>query len=142
MKKRTRVVAWICMLVWVCLLAWSAYGSILTLSWGGHDPPWQTILGWAGLVLPILPWVFLLRRQPWAWWVLTIIYCGLALSALYGLALTPGYWWHRRHDVPAVAMMTAFRLVWEAILCLPVFFLLTDRPGGWGKAESEIRSPQ
>lgn len=136
MKKRTRVVAWI-------MLVYSAWFSVFLLLWAlpythllPHFVPSSMPSGMLQNILPVciqVPlWIFLLKRRTWAWWGLTIIYCGLALFTLYWVACTPSYWLARgRTAIIPIVLMTILNLLLRSIFVLPLFFLLTDRPRGW-----------
>jgi len=120
------------------MLAWVAYDllRLSALHLGSFESLWQTMLGLACLVSWLLLWILLLKRRTWAWWGLTVIYCGFALLVLYGVALTPSYWLARGKTFGPIVVMTILKLVMGAVFLIPLFFLLTDRPGGWKKALS------
>lgn len=127
-RKRTRVVAWI-------MLVWSAYGllSVPFFFLSRHRLDLWAVVGMAGFTIAFPLWILLLRGRTWAWWGLTILYCGLALLVLYGVAFTPSYLLARGKTLGPIVAMTVVKLIAGSISMLPLFFLLTDRPGGWGK---------
>jgi hypothetical protein len=143
MKKRTRVVAWI-------MLIYSAWVSVLLLLWAlpythllPHYIPSSMPKGVLRSILPVcmqLPlWIYLLKNQSWAWWGLTALYSVGALWMFCRIAYIPHYWLARGKTLGFVVPMVIYGLLFYSIFLCPLFFLLTDRPGGWRKvSEAEV----
>ena len=131
MKKRTRVLAWI-------MLVYSAYGCLVALPMLVFRPlpaTWLTI-GILSVVVQLPLWLYLLKWRPWAWWGLTVLYSIGLIVEIRKLALTPGYWLDRGVALPGMAVRTTLGLVFDLVFLIPIFFLLTDRPGGWGQGST------
>ncbi|MHB0997761.1 MAG: hypothetical protein ACYC27_00830 [Armatimonadota bacterium] len=126
MKKRTRIVAWI-------LMIFTAYTFVAFMSkfvTMGHffaNVPWYII---AVTLLHPLQWIFwilLLRKQAWAWYVLTTVYTLLFAQLLYTLVI----WISRVMSGPSSSILIKYLALNLVITVLPLWILLTDRPKMW-----------
>ena len=147
MKRRTRLVAFIFSAFSLYYFATAGFltaglasGAILGSRPVSGNPRLLLWMWAAGLIWPF--WWALLKRRPWAWWALTVLYAGGMIVEIRKLVLTPGYWLARGLTIPDMAVRTTLGLAFDLIFLLPLLFLLTDRPGGWANPQSEIRSPQ
>ncbi|GEM_PF-5458098 len=148
MKTRTRVVAWFyillqlpAMLVVTVLMV--AGGSMVALPHFMRSPGIETLFNGkvAGpvlilvaviegliLFLHVLPWICLLRKKAWAWWMLTVLYCAGMAFWLTGTLFLASQEQPTRIK-PAFMTMLPFLIVFGPTL----LFLLTDRPSIWRK---------
>jgi len=78
------------------------------------------------LILQVLPWIYLLKKQIWAWWLLTIVF---ALTTL--ISLIPFDTQHLKKEM-LDGLFAAF------IPGLTLLVLLLDNPDSW-KSPSKTR---
>ncbi|MHB1000632.1 MAG: hypothetical protein ACYC27_15435 [Armatimonadota bacterium] len=143
MKKRTRIIAWIYMICtgYTFLINIIMYASIIT---GYSKAPWYLavqILMW-GFQWPF--WIFLLRKQTWAWYVLTIIYAILSIEWIFSIGkwIIDGMPYSKTYteaSIPMIVILAGilFSLI---IIVLPFWALLTDRPNLWKTNTDETSS--
>lgn len=96
MKKRTRVVAWICAIYFT----WAFMGGVVFL-FASSDVPHiskpNMIVGCIIYAILFPAWIGLLKRKPSAWKVLTILYIALLAYGLSEIPRIPGYWMPKRY---------------------------------------------
>lgn len=140
MRRRTHLIA----LVFVGLSIWTFVGALLVTPGAiahalnpAANPRTTDLRLLIGIWVGGLEWPFwwaLLRRRPWAWRVLVVVYCGSVLERCWTLATAPAYYAaHPQLDNTVVRF--ALTLFWALVgTVLPLWALLTDRPGGWDSA--------
>lgn len=131
MKKRTRVIAWIYLAV-TGYAIWAGVIMFLGLAHGYSVLPWYMV---ARMLLPVVEcplWLLLLRQRVWVWLPLVVIYSFLSAEWLYIVVRWYMYW--RPHPSPLLELTGLYTLV---IVILPLWALLTDRPGAWNRNYSE-----
>ena len=151
MKLITQILAWLHILpfagVFLVVLFFLALGGgVLTglLKPDNPQPGWETAIAGLGVMalgcfilgfalIFLLPWVFLLKRRNWAWWILTAFYALQTALGLFVLALTYPDWLKTSSEA---AEIPGIALVWVVTLLI----LLTDRPPWHHKRRKRKRS--
>lgn len=155
MKKRTRIVAWIYLIsnftsfiavLFFLLLAVLGAGIGLGLFEGSETyPAWVnsllglgvvsvSIIGIALYSLSLLPWIYLLRKRAWAWWVLTIYFFAETAVILWPLT-DPS-------TISEILSGTLEIIVYIALLSISagtLIILLSDYPSNWKRKKSPKR---
>lgn len=137
LKKRTRIIAWIymvisvysflCILQMICRMHSSAfpwYATAQAFLWGNQWPFW----------------IGLLKRQSWAWSALVSGYFLISLSWAYSIGDSLIHGGPKMG--PHISAVTS-GLGWACVLAvvvLPIWALATDRPSGW-HGGSDNRQP-
>lgn len=130
MKKRTRVIAWIFLIVECCTFLLSLI--INTKYILNHTSQILDLIPLLSLlVVQGLLWLMLLKEQKWAWWVLTIEHTLLTLGCMWCSGeLMISYLTHQKFHIPIVPLIV-LAIFFLAIYGTTFWVLLTDRPSGW-----------
>lgn len=141
MKKRTRVVAWLNIIPSLLLAALTIIVPGVFALFGhssATSSPVDRLVGMGALAscaymsvgimaLPILPWIYLLKKRAWAWWVLTVLYgigAAKALDLLYSertMMVTAG----------GDPLIKWGLILLAAVLVIEFIVLISDRPSSW-----------
>ena len=139
MKKRTRIVAWICSIYY----AWALVGAVGMVSPFVSKGPLHIsklgmIMGLALCIILLPAWIGMLYSKPSSWKILIFAYLLLLVFRMSEIPRIPGYWLARGEPIMTIILRCLMTFAWSILLAaLPLWILLTDRPGGWNLSSAE-----
>ena len=157
MKKRTRTIVWLYIILnafsfiavlYYLLLAVMGFGfAIGLLKSAESEPWWSNTIGGLGIVgfavlsmaLPLaslLPWIYLLKKRAWAWWVLTLFFFAVSTIILTPLTSLANTSLTLESIKVSYSDSWPFLIVYAALIVIStgtLIILLTDYPSKWKK---------
>jgi hypothetical protein len=142
LRGRTRVVAWIYMVISLYI-----FGMFAMFSMSLRGPRHMYISVTAQILVYATQWVFwllLLKRRAWAWWVLVVEYASFVICSLWSMGRWSVARHHAYHAPRHHAMSLTYAVLWYGVYLvaymLPLWALFTDRPIGRGKPVEDLNA--
>ena len=138
LKRRTRIVAWITVVLCGAEFLLSSAVEPLSFAVGSHKSHFTKDVA---LTLPVAIqfcfWTALLYERKWGWWGSVVFTFIGGLWGIWFIAFKPVHRiaGHEVYNSPQA--MLVYGIMGLAFTALAMWILLTDRPRGWGKGTEE-----